>query len=178
MKQRRDERGYRREPQGGASVRADIVEIHVFRAHASHESTLELLQLRRARDPLRATWQPVLGHCEPDEGPNACALRELREEIGLDPDHSEFIGLWALEQVRPFYVHSLQAVVLGPRFAARVTHDWRPALNDEHDDWRWTPLDRIGALAVWPGQKDAAREIAGELLPEHSPSSEWLRILP
>lgn len=172
----RDADGYRREPQGGASIRADIVEVHVFRAHADRESTLELLQILRARDPLRGSWQPVLGHCEQDERPVACALRELSEEVGLTPDNSFWQGLWALEQVRPFYVHAIEAVVLGPRFAARVTHEWTPALNGEHSEFRWIPLREIDRSAVWPGQKDAAREIACELLPDDSSSRDWLRI--
>ena len=111
--------GYRPERGGaGASIRADIVEAHVFRVSAA--GVIEFLQIRRTREPLRGTWQPVLGHCEPGERSAACAARELREEIGLDVRAAVCEGLFALEQVHPFSVAPIDAVVCGPRFAARV----------------------------------------------------------
>lgn len=162
--------GYREESGGGARVRADVVECHVVRVR---DGAAEFLQLLRAREPLRETWQPVLGHCEPGEGSVACAVRELREEIGLDPSDDRVCeGLFALEQVRPFYVWAIDAVVLGPRFAAVVRERFRPVLNNEHTAHRWTR----GEGLFWHGQREAAREIELCLLDPASPAREALRV--
>jgi 8-oxo-dGTP pyrophosphatase MutT (NUDIX family) len=109
------------------TLRADLVDAYVFHRAPG----LELLQLRRARDPLRATWQPVMGHVEPGETAVACLWRELREETGLSP--RDALGAWALEQIHPYFVADLDAVVMSPRFAVEVAPGWEPTLNHEHD---------------------------------------------
>ena len=163
-------------PGGGARVRADIVECHVVRRGVVG---LEVLFLRRTREPLRGTWQPVLGHCERDEGSVACVLRELREEVGLDACDAQVCeGLLALEQVRPFYVWRLDAVVLGPRFVVVVGDGFEPALNSEHDAARWTRIDDAAPMAHWPGQRDALGEIAWLLSDSGAAAREGLRVRP
>lgn len=151
--------GYRdAAPGGGASIRADVVECHVVRRAAEG---LEVLFLRRTREPLGGTWQPVLGHCEKNEGSIACVVRELREEIGLDVSDADACdGLFALEQVRPFYVWRLDAVVLGPRFVVVTGAGFEPNLNGEHDAARWVSMREASRDAHWPGQREALAEIA------------------
>lgn len=157
----RDERGYRLDAAGGAQIRADVVEVSVFRRRAG---AVEFLLLRRIRPPLEGSWQPVLGHCEPDEAAVACARRELREEVGLTPGDPSWLGFWALEQVRPFFVAPINAVVLGPRFAAQVAPEWAPRLNDEHGEARWIAAEDLPNALTWPGQKEACREILEEIV--------------
>lgn len=159
---------------GGARVRADVVECHVVRGSGRGA---EVLRLCRARSPLLGTWQPVLGHCEPGEGSLACVTRELREEIGLDVRESRACdGLYAIEQVRPFYVWEIDSVVLGPRFAALVRDGFEPALNDEHSAHRWVALRDAGASAFWPGQEATIAEIVRTILDPDSPARDALRV--
>lgn len=167
--------GYREAAEGGgASVRADVVECHVARRV---EGAWEFLLVRRAKEPLRGTWQPVLGHCERGEGSVACVVRELREEIGLDVrDASACEGLYALEQVRPFYVWRIDAVVLGPRFVVVVRDGFEPALNGEHDAHRWVSLRDGAREAHWPGQRDALGEIEWLLGESGGPARASLRV--
>jgi len=159
------------------------------------------LQLKRTRDPLGRTWQPVMGHAEPGETAVQCALRELSEEVGLAPPprgrgqgggrevhadqppaaHATFLALWALEQVHPFFIAELDAIVLSPRFAAEVPPGWTPRLNDEHTAHRWVHWrDAVRASGegafMWPGQRAAAREIVGSLLVDGSVCRERLRV--
>lgn len=163
--------GYRQRAQGGPSIRADVVDVYVFR-RADH--ALQLLQLRRAKDPLRTTWQPVMGHVEGPETALECARRESREEIGLDVASPACLGFWALEQVHPFFVHQIDAVVLSPRFVCEVAPDWEPRLNDEHDAARWTNAADAERAFLWPGQRAAVREILTDIADPESPSRAWL----
>lgn len=168
-------KGYRpAAPSGGASIRADIVEAHVFRVTPG--GGVEFLQLRRTREPMRGAWHPVLGHCGAGERSVACVVRELREEIGLDVRSDSCEGLFALEQVHPFYVATIDAVVCGPRFAARVTGAFTPRLNEEHDGARWIGAASVEDACVWPGQRLACAEILRELVGPASLAREAMRV--
>jgi 8-oxo-dGTP diphosphatase len=50
--------------------------------------------MRRARDPWRGAWEVPGGFCEEAEHPALAALRELREELGLDGRVVAYIGSW------------------------------------------------------------------------------------
>lgn len=201
-----DDNSYRALPAGGPRIRSDIVDVYIFQragtpprpvvgasavssswggttpdTGADPAREVYFLQLHRARDPLGNTWQPVMGHCEKGETAVQCALRELEEEVGLQRTSAALRGLWALEQVHPFFIAELDAIVMSPRFAAEVTAGWSPRLNDEHAAHRWVHYrDAVrpsgdGAL-MWPGQRSAAREIVESLLPEGSVSLDRLRV--
>jgi 8-oxo-dGTP pyrophosphatase MutT (NUDIX family) len=104
-------------------------------------------------------------------------IRELREEIGLDVRDSLVCdGLYAIEQVRPFYVWEIDSVVLGPRFVALVHDGFEPALNDEHSGHKWIALRDAGASAFWPGQKATIAEIQRTILDPESPARDALRV--
>jgi 8-oxo-dGTP pyrophosphatase MutT (NUDIX family) len=151
------------------AIRTDIVDVYVFRQWPDEtlsraEPHVELLQLFRSKEPLRRTWQPVMGHIEEGESAVMSALRELGEEIGLTARSPAFVGIWALEQVHPFYIPELDAVMMSPRFAVEVQGPWRATLNGEHIAERWVPAHQAGRYFMWPGQRAAVREIIGSLL--------------
>lgn len=148
--------GYRPNAAGGPRLRADIVDVYIFRRK---RGALEFLQLLRASEPLIHTWHPVMGHVEKGETAVACAIRELGEEVGLHTDRTELLGLWALEQVHPYYVAEIDQIVLSPRFAAEVKPRWEPRLNDEHAKARWVKRSEVAKKFMWPGQVAACREI-------------------
>lgn len=168
-----DAGGYRESPLGGARVRADIVEVHVVRGRGDR---CDFLQVLRASEPLAGTWHPVMGHAEAGERAWETALRELEEELGLSRRDPALLGVYALEQVHPFYLAALDCVVLSPRFVAVVAPGWEPMLNDEHSAHRWVVEDEAGAAAMWPGQKRVIEEVRQEILREGSLSRERLRI--
>lgn len=169
----RDARGYRVEPGAGPRVRTDVVEVYVARRGGPAKRVerddgddivlpveVELLQIRRAKDPLRGSWQPVLGHIEAGESAVGAAQRELMEEVGLDVrGDRRCTGMWALEQVRPFYIAAIECIVLSPRFVVTVGGDWEAKLNAEHDAARWVKSYEAEGTFTWPGQHESVREV-------------------
>jgi 8-oxo-dGTP pyrophosphatase MutT (NUDIX family) len=154
--------------------RYDIVDVYLVREHV-HSPRCEFLQMRRAESPLRATWQPLMGHIEPGETAVTAAIREMQEEVGLSTADGALRELLALEQVHPFFLAELDAIVFSPRFVALVDTTWEPTLNDEHDAHRWVAPESISAAFMWPGQRAACAEIL-EILTPPSLAREHLRV--
>jgi 8-oxo-dGTP pyrophosphatase MutT (NUDIX family) len=142
------------------TLRCDVVEVYVAR-----RATLgiEYLQLRRREEPMRGTWQPIMGHVEANETALRAMWRELWEEAGLLQDDQAIVGAWALEQVHPFFIASQDCVMMSPRFVVEVRGEWKPTLNAEHDSHRWVQEAKVDDLFVWPGQKLALREASSVL---------------
>lgn len=156
-----------------ADIRADMVTVIVFRRTAGR---VEFLQLRRAGEPYPGTWQPIMGRIEPNEPAATTAIRELREEAGLDAASPAFLGLWSLDQVFPFFLHTLDVVILSPTLGVEVAPDWSPTLNAENDSFRWVPADDIADAFVWPGHVASCREILDWLLRPGSACEPLLRV--
>jgi len=139
-------------------IRADIVDVYVFRRVPEGA---EFLQMFREDGGLARTWQPVMGHIEDGESALAAAVREMAEETGLRRD--EALGMWALEQMHPFYIARTDEVVLSPRFAVEVAggegEKWEPRLNEEHSSHRWIAGHQADRFFMWPGQRAAVREV-------------------
>lgn len=148
----------------GPRVRTDVVEVFIVRRSAAG---LSLLLLRRVGEPMGGTWQPVFGHVEQGESALAAVWRELEEETGLTRGEPGLLGAWQLERVHPYFLASIDAIVLSPRFVVEVAADWTPRLNGEHDAVRWVDDGEIEAALMWPSQRAALAEIR-----EHLPSAD------
>ncbi len=193
--------GYRLTPASGPRIRSDVVDLYVFQrggrtptpafeprdrrpARMDSDSSqgfnardaVHFLQLLRKGPPLADTWHPVMGHCESGETAVACMFREMHEELGLDAASPSLWGVWALEQVHPFFIAEIDSIVMSPRFAAEVEPGWMPTLNDEHADHRWVHARDIAAAFMWPGQQGACREVIHHLLPDDSLMRDLVKI--
>jgi 8-oxo-dGTP pyrophosphatase MutT (NUDIX family) len=153
-------------------VRTDIVDVYVFR---DSPAGVQFLQLLRSGSTLSGSWQPVMGHAEAWESAVKCALRELEEETGLARESDSFAGFWALEQVHPYFMASLDAIIMSPRFAVRVNSEWEPRVSHEHTKVRWVDKNAIDEHFMWPGQRAAIREVLSEIV-EYSLAREHLKI--
>lgn len=150
----------------GPMLRTDIVDVYVFRKNGSGSSPHhggEFLQLRRVGGTLGKTWQPVMGHIEPNESAARAALRELQEETQYAPGHG-LIGFWQLETVNTYFLAAKDAVMLSPCFAAEVKPDCPPCLDQSHDATRWVRRDQADRAFLWPGQRAALEEVVRDIL--------------
>ncbi len=93
-------------------------------------------------------WHTIAGGIEPAEPPHAAALRELREETGLEADALEPMGdfaytreAWEQEAGSRVHVHA---------FLVDVEPGWEPELNEEHDEYRWLRREEAAELLFWP----------------------------
>lgn len=156
----------------GPRVRTDIVDVYVIRTTSAGN---QLLLLRRARQPLSGQWHPIMGHVEAGERAMDSALRELHEEIALEPAH--ITDWFQLEQTFPFFLADRDEVHLSPRFMVLTGAAFEPTLNNEHDAHRWVDLEDANNQLLWPGQRHALREIVTSILPG-GPTTDALRLPP
>lgn len=141
--------------------RPDLVDVWIFRGTAAGE--IELLLMRRSAGRiLPGLWQGVSGSLEPGERIVAGALRELREETGIDADAIE--TLYDLDQVNQFHEPSVDAIMTAAVFAVRVRPGTEPALSHEHDTVRWVSPAEALDLVVWPAYRISIARIASDLL--------------
>lgn len=147
-----------------------VVDVYAFRRTAGG---VEFLMLHRA-PPSRCggTWQAVHGHIRTGEKAWQAALRELHEETGLRP-----LRFWQLQTVNTFYLADRDEILMCPGFAAEVEPTALPVLSDENTAFRWVVADEALRTFMWPGQRQAAREIL-EYLVAGAPAEALLRIDP
>jgi ADP-ribose pyrophosphatase YjhB (NUDIX family) len=116
----------------------------------------KVLLVRRARSPGKGFYSLPGGRVEFGETLQTALLREVDEETGL---RIEILGLAGWREVLPAADGGGHYVILS--FAARWTAR-EPALNDEHDDFKWLAPEQLGDLKVTGGLREviaAARKL-------------------
>jgi dATP pyrophosphohydrolase len=105
----------------------------------------ELLVMRRAPERL-GYWSLVSGGLELDETSWHAAVRELREETGLEaqvrklPVTLQYSLLDDPPAIRARYAPGVERVTVHA-FVADAPAGWEPTLDAEHDLYRWCDLD-------------------------------------
>ena len=135
-------------------VRVAFVDAYVLRM-APAGGGLEVLALRRApggRSP--GSWETVHGHIEPGENPVEAALREVREETGLEPAR-----LYNLSRVEAFYRHRTDEIALMPVFAAVVDGGTEARPSPEHDRVEWLAPAVATTRFAWPRERRALEDV-------------------
>ena len=94
---------------------------------------------------------------EPGEEPEDAALREVREETGLDVERLYNVT------VQPFYLHVTHTVQLAVVFAAFVAEPANVITGIEHQAHEWLSVADASSRFAWPRERVALQEIV-ELL--------------
>jgi dihydroneopterin triphosphate diphosphatase len=137
-------------------------EVQVF---VCRRSGAEFLVLHRS-SALGGYWHPASGALEEGEDADQAALRELREEIGLDAagrfrsvrlEYSYAAAEEPLERQAQWPPGTERIAVTG--FIVEAPADFEPTLNWEHDRYRWCRLDEAVALFHWPDVGAALEEL-------------------
>jgi 8-oxo-dGTP diphosphatase len=108
---------------------------------AEADGATHILLIRRRHDPFAGRWALPGGYVEQDEGLEAAALRELREETGLEGIAVEQLGAYG-DPGRDPRGHTVTAAYL-----ARLGSLVEATGADDADEASWFPIDGLPPLA-------------------------------
>ena len=122
------------------------------------ERYLMLHRVKKDHDASHGKWIGVGGKCEPDESPDECMLREVREETGLEITRWHYRGIvtfisdtWPNE-----YMHLFTATA------------WRgePDMSiDDEGKLAWVGKNDLMDLNLWEGDRIFLRLLLDESTP-------------
>lgn len=107
----------------------------------------KLLLVRRAFAPYEGWWDIPGGFCEPDEHPADAAVREVREETGLEVAVTGLLGLWMDTYRQHGTVQSTLNVYFTARPRGAVEFTLDPA---EATDARWFAPHDVPEQVAFP----------------------------
>ena len=142
---------YERMPdQTMTKITPGVIEIFVIRHNGGD---WRVLTLQRAADGKRpGSWETVYGKIDAREKPEKAAVRELREETGLEPE-----SLYNVT-VSSFYLPATNTIQMCITFAAFVSEDADVTLSEEHQRFEWLSLDDACERFTWPREAHALRD--------------------
>ena len=151
-------------------IKAGVVDVYALSRDGDEWRVLTLQRAENTRCP--GSWESIHGHIADGEKPEDAALRELKEEAGLDAERLYNVTVSA------FYLHRERTVQLAIAFAAVVPADASVTLGPEHVGFEWLPLTEAAARLTWPREREALTHIA-VLLPggDAGPAEDVLRIV-
>ena len=114
----------------------------------------ELLSARRTEPPIAAgLWEFPGGKVDPGETPEACVVREVKEELGVDVTLHERIvgplhGYWQLgERI---------AIAL---WLCTIPDDQNPVMLEDHDAIAWLTVETLYSVPWIPADEIIVREL-------------------
>ena len=134
-----------------ATTNVGTIDVYLISARTDGWRVLTLQRAKTTRCPM--AWETVHGRIEAGEEPEQAAVREVREETGL-----EVARLYNVS-VQPFYLHRTHTVELAVVFAAFVDPAAAVTLGDEHVRSEWLVPERALERFAWPRERDALRDI-------------------
>lgn len=132
-------------------VNVGTIDVFVIAPEPAGWAVLTLQRSLTTRCP--SAWETVHGRIEQDERPEEAAVREVREETGLECDRLYNV------MVQPFYLHKLSTVEMAVVFAAFVRRDRPVTLGEEHMHYEWLTPERALERFVWPRERSALRDV-------------------
>jgi dATP pyrophosphohydrolase len=134
-----------------ASVTVRVVDCYVY---LKTDDDLKFLLLKRNKNKIyEHLWQGVAGKIEEGETPPEAAIRELKEETGLDP-----VNMFVADHVSRFYEVHGDRVNIVPVFGIEAGST-EVTLSDEHIDFKWVNIKDALNTLVWNGQKEGIQTV-------------------
>ncbi len=119
---------------------------------ASERGSIELLVTRRRPDTVFPdSWEFPGGKADKGEAVEACVVRELREELGVEAELAE-----ALTAVAHDYDHA--SVILHP-WLCRLREGSPEPRNLEVADHRWVTISELPGIVLPPGNAPIVEEL-------------------
>jgi len=111
-----------------------------------------LLLVRRAIAPWEGRWDIPGGFCEPWEHPAATAVRETREEAGLEIEIVGFLGHWYADYPDP-RPGSIEKVTLGAYYNAVARNPEDLRIGQESLEAGWFAAAALPSEIAYPEQQ-------------------------
>jgi dATP pyrophosphohydrolase len=129
-----------------ADILVRVIDTYVFR---HKEEGPRFLLLKRSKTKMyEHLWQGVAGKIKKGENAWEAAIRELKEETGLEP-----VSMFVADHVSRFYEVYGNRVNLVPVFGIEVDQK-EVKLSEEHCEYCWVDLETAKDTLVWKGQKE------------------------
>ena len=110
-----------------------------FAASVAIIRQIDVLLIQRNRPPSEGLWTLPGGRLEPGETAERCAIRELKEELGLD--------VFGLRKVRTLRVRGFELQVFGTQtYDGQIVPD-----TTEIRAWRWVRPEQLRGMPTTPG---------------------------
>ena len=123
-----------------------VIDAYVFNRKSKE---IRFLLLKRAKTKIyEHLWQGVAGKIEAGEAAWEAAIRELKEETGIEP-----VRIFVADHVSKFYEAHGDWVNMVPVFGIEV-EDEEVKLSDEHCEFKWVDFNTAHQTLIWSGQKD------------------------
>jgi dihydroneopterin triphosphate diphosphatase len=134
-------------------VVSTLIEAHVFR---KMKDDIEFLLIKRSDndDIYPGMWQMVTGSIDEKEKAFQTAIREIKEETGLNP-----VKLWVAPLTDSFYNQEKDFINMIPVFAALVDSHACVTLSEEHSDFMWVSKEDAKRVLPWKGQRNSVETI-------------------
>ncbi len=150
-----------------AKVKIRVIDAYIYR---KTKDGIKYLILKRAKTKMyEHLWQGVAGKIEKGEQAWEAAIRELKEETGLDP-----LKIFVADHVSKFYETHGDKINLVPVFGVEVASDI-VLLSSEHSDFKWVDYDSACSYLVWKGQKQGIT-IVNEMIMSNDDRMMWSQI--
>ncbi len=151
-------------------VKAGVVDVYALSREGDAWRVLTLQRAGDTRCP--GSWEAIHGHIADGERPEDAAVREVKEETGLDVERLYNVTVTA------FYLHREQTVQLAIAFAAVVRAAAPIALGLEHVQFEWLTFSEAAERLTWPREREALGHI-GVLLRggDAGPAEDVLRVM-
>ncbi len=136
--------------QSVTKITPGVIELFVIKHNGGD---WRVLTLQRAPDGKRpGSWETVYGKIDAREKPEKAAVRELKEETGLEPQ-----SLYNVT-VSSFYLHASHTLQMCITFAAFVADDAVVEISEEHQRFEWLTIDGACDRFTWPREAHALRD--------------------
>jgi 8-oxo-dGTP diphosphatase len=106
------------------------------------DDLLQLLLIRRGREPFQGMWALPGGFLDMDEDLDQCALRELQEETGVEGIYLEQLYTFGRPERDP-----RERVISVTYYALVCSERLQPRASSDADEVSWFPLDKLPELA-------------------------------
>lgn len=133
------------------SIIPGVVDVYVIRPLPEGWKVLTVQRSADTRCP--GAWETIHGRLDDGERPEDGAVRELREETGLNVSRLYNVT------VQPFYLHMFGTVQLAIVFAAFVDEPADVRLGEEHQAYEWLSPHDAASRFIWPREREALSHI-------------------